>query len=101
MIHRRAAALVLLPMLAGCSGAAGAESPMIVHGLTVERIAADHEVVLADGLIVAGDRRLAEALADGGAGIAGIVLLERMPPVLVVTYADGEIRRYRSRLAAP
>ncbi|GHD59267.1 hypothetical protein GCM10017083_43200 [Thalassobaculum fulvum] len=100
-------ALVLLPALAGCPSPstvtpsivspAGADGPMMVQGLPIERIEPDHRVVLADGLTIDGDARLAEALRDGGAGIAEIVVLERMPPVFVVTFADGETRRYQSR----
>jgi hypothetical protein len=56
--------------------------------------------VLADGLVIDGDARLAAALQDAG-DILEIVVLERMPPVFVVTLTDGESRRYRSRRLAP
>lgn len=90
-------ALVLLPALAGCPSPSGADAPMMVQGLPIERIEPDHRVVLADGLTIDGDARLAEVLRGGGDGIAEIVVLERMPPVFVVTFADGETRRYQSR----
>ena len=97
-------ALALLPALAACPSPSmvtpsGADGPMMVQGLPIERIEPDHRVVLADGLTIDGDAKLAEALRDGGAGIAEIVVLERMPPVFVVTFADGETRRYQSHTA--
>jgi len=97
-------ALALLPALAGCPSpsfvrSAGADGPMMVQGLPIERIEPDHRVVLADGLTIDGDARLAEALRDGGTDIAEIVVLERMPPVFVVTFGDGETRRYQSHAA--
>ncbi len=68
-------------------------------GLEIARIAADHRVVLADGLEIAGDARLTEALTagPGGRAIRSITVLERFPPVFVVCFADGETRRYGSR----
>ncbi len=97
MSRRHAAALLLAlsPALAGCPAASG-DRPMTVHGLCVERIDPQHRVVLADGLTIDGDARLAEAVRAGGADIADIVTLELMPPVFVVTFADGETRRYQS-----
>lgn len=66
-------------------------------GQAIERIHPDHEIELADGLIVEGDARLVQAVADGS--IADWAVLERMPPVLVITFADGDVVRYRSRVA--
>lgn len=90
-------ALCLLGPLPACWLAQGDGAPMTVHGLEIDRIKPGHRVVLTDGLVIDGDARLSEALRAGGAGIAGITVLERMPPVFVVTFADGEVRRYRSR----
>lgn len=77
---------------------AAAERPMTVHGLRVARIEPDDRVVLADGPVILGDARLAAALTGDSTAILDITVLERMPPVYVVTYADGETRRYTSRL---
>lgn len=115
MTHRHAAVLFSLlltlpPALAGCRDtaadpaavSAAGGSAMTVHGLQVVRIDPGHRVVLSDGLEIAGDARLAEALAGGGGGaIRDLTVLERFPPVFVVTFADGETRRYQSRKIAP
>ncbi|EDP62109.1 hypothetical protein BAL199_09945 [alpha proteobacterium BAL199] len=93
-------ALAALPVLAGCPTGSRTENPMKIHGLTIERIEPEHRVVLADGLVIDGDAQLAAALQDAR-DIREIVVLERMPPVFVVTFADGESRRYRSRRLAP
>jgi len=95
--------LVLALPFTGCvpgpaTEPAAAERPMTVHGLRIARIEPDDRVVLADGPVILGDARLAAALAAGGAAILDIAILERMPPVYVVTYADGETRRYPSRM---
>lgn len=99
----RAHAFVLLlamaPALGGCMATSGDRHSMNVYGLTIERIEPDHRVRLAGNLTIDGDARLTEALRDGGTGIRDIVVLERMPPVYVVTFSDGEVRRYRSRIA--
>lgn len=96
-MSRRHAAPVILLLLAGCLPDPAPRLPMTVHGLAIERIEPGHQVILADGLTIAGDARLTDALAAGGAAIRELVVLERMPPVLVVTFADGEVRRYQSR----
>lgn len=70
---------------------------MTAHGLQVLRIEPDHRGVLADGLEIAGDARLADALAGSDGRIRDVTVLERFPPVYVVTFADGETRRYPSR----
>lgn len=98
-VHGVLLLLALSPALAGCPAAPARGRPMTGHGLTIERIEPDHRVVLADGMVIAGDARLAEALQTGG-GIREVVVIERMPPVFVVTFADGETRRYRSRKAS-
>lgn len=100
MSRRHAILLVLLPLLAGCPPAHGTAEPMTVHGLAIRRIEADNRVVLADGLTIVGDDKLAQALAGGDGAIVDVAVLERMPPVFVVTFADGEVRRYQSRAAA-
>ncbi|MEQ8815561.1 MAG: hypothetical protein RLO51_01585 [Thalassobaculum sp.] len=103
MMGRRGALLLLAlaPALSGCPAASGGGYPMQVHGLTIERIDPDHRVLLADGLQIAGDARLAGALKGGGGTIRDVTVLERFPPVFVVTYDDGESRRYRSRRPRP
>lgn len=73
---------------------------MTMPGLEIVRVAPDHRVLLADGLEIAGDARLAEALA-GGDAIRDVTVLERFPPVFVITFGDGETRRYRSSRPRP
>lgn len=99
MMRRHAVLLPLLlsPVLAGCPAASGGEPAMTAHGLAIVRVEPDHRVLLADGLEIAGDARLAAALAAGGDAIRAVTVLERFPPVYVVTFADGETRRYPSR----
>lgn len=99
-VRARAFAVALAGLLlAGCPGPGAKEEPVVVHGLSVEEISPDHTIALSDGLVIQGDARLAEALRAGGTGIADVTLLERMPPVVVVRYDDGEARRYRTRRA--
>ena len=59
-------------------------------------IEADHSVRLDNNLTVAGDERLSKALTEGTA--LDVVVLERMPPVYVVTYPGRETVRYPSRI---
>lgn len=94
-------AVVLLPLLAGCPALSQSEVRVSVHGLDVERIEPDGRVVLTDGLVIAGDAKLSEALRGGGAGIREVIVLERMPPVYAITFAAGETRRYPSRRTTP
>ena len=72
---------------------------MTTHGLEIESIEPDHRIHLAGGLVIVGDARLTEAVRAGGASIRDVTVLERFPPVYVVTFADGETRRYPSRPA--
>jgi hypothetical protein len=89
------------PTLGTASAHIGSERSMTseptLMGQAIERIHRNHEIELADGLIVEGDARLVQAVADGS--IADWAVLERMPPVLVITFAEGDIVRYRSRAA--
>lgn len=95
------AASVLLASPAARAGTAQTEDAMKTHGLSIERITPDHRVILVGGVAIDGDARLAAALAEGGVAIREIVVLERMPPVYVVTYGDGEVRRYHGRRLVP
>lgn len=68
-------------------------------GKPVAHIAPDYTIELQDGLAIAGDARLVQALRSGK--IARITALERFPPVFVVVYSDGTESRYQSRRQSP
>ncbi|NQW11944.1 MAG: hypothetical protein HQ481_18935 [Alphaproteobacteria bacterium] len=89
-------------LLAACPGSGQApvqDNNPTFMGKPIIQITPDQGVRLDDGLIIKGDERLVQAIRSGG--IADVRVMERFPPVFVVTFPDGTVTRYHSERAKP
>lgn len=101
---RSAAVAALALALAACPGSGQPpvqeqNAPLTFMKQQVVEIASDHSIHLDDGLVIKGDERLVDAIKSDG--IANIMVLERFPPVFVVTFPDGAVTRYHSERVKP
>jgi hypothetical protein len=74
---------------------AAEERQLELTGLPVIRILAGNRLVLANKTVVLGDKKLVASL--GSDRLQQVITLDRFPPIYVVTFSDGDTRRYRSK----
>lgn len=75
------------------------DNSLTFMGKPITLITPDQGVHLADGVVIRGDERLIRAIRSGG--ITDVMVMERFPPLFIVTFTDGETVRYESDPAKP